>query len=77
MLARRQHGNHVIGTRHRIGGRRGHQRPRLRQLLAGRLRQVEYGNAVPRMDKIGGHRPTHIAEADKCNLRHGESLLCD
>ncbi len=70
MLSGGQHGDDDIRARDRLAriGRDRHAGAgggRLR-----RLDEVETCNRMPRLDEIGGHRPAHVAEAEKRDLGH-------
>ena len=71
VLAGGQHGEHIVDTRRRGSGTLRHRRARRPQLLAGGLGQIEYRHLVPGLYQVGGHRPAHITQADKCDLCHG------
>ncbi|MCY1299935.1 hypothetical protein D9M70_494850 [compost metagenome] len=68
--AGRQHGDDAFGTAHRLCDRTSNRNAGFRRSVARRFRQVEAADRMPRLHQIGGHRPAHIAEPDKGDLRH-------
>jgi hypothetical protein len=76
MLACRQHGDHHLRILHGIERRiRDRNAIGLRRIALGRD-QIEAKNLVSSLDEICGHRATHVAEADECDIRHDVSSDC-
>ena len=70
MFARRQHGDHIVDPGGRLRSTFGHRRAHCLELRQGSLGQIKNSYLMPRLDQIGGHRPTHVAQPDKRNLCH-------
>jgi hypothetical protein len=70
VFARGEHGDHVVHTARRIHRGLRHRGACILQIVAGCLRQVEYGDVVAGFHQVGGHRATHVAQSDKCYCRH-------
>ena len=70
VLARRQHGNHHLGTFHCFLNRRRRFRTFAGECLDRLGRQIKHRQVVSRLNEVGGHGATHVAKTDKCDSRH-------
>ena len=70
----RQHGDDDLGPRDRLA-RAAHDRDAgLGRGLLLRLDEVVAGDPVAGLDQVGGHRPAHVAQPQKCDVGHFSSL---
>src|ERR1700722_7249063 len=72
MFTGREHGDDNVGVVHRTLGVGDDLHAVFRGSLARRRHHVEAAHTLARLDQIGGHRPAHVAETDKSNVRHGK-----
>ena len=70
MLALRQHGHDHFGISQGLGQHAGGFHAGRLGRLQHIMREVESCDGVAGLDEIGGHRASHIAEADECDPRH-------
>ena len=75
MPAGRQHGDDHIGRRNGAVAPLRRLHPGFTGLAHGAGDGIEPDHAMARLDEIGGHRPAHVAEADKGDGAHGVPYL--